>query len=484
MSGVAYFKNRLNLSPVARYFFSLVVVLLVLNGGVISAKPIQPATFEDTAKNSELENEIQNYITIFNGDDIYNKKRAMSGLAWSGIADARLFDIFEADLLERYQAKNRAIVGELSYLVKALSYSGMEKYRPTISTVANNAAAKKLRRHAESALIRLARYHRWNPIILWGVDEAAPGKLHELRVYNMLRSNEPQLMRMGAKKAYASYLGNDRILAATNQSALNNYDKNLDQVYQIDGVLWLMKVLAASGRSEYKETLDTIALHSGNKKISTSAEDFARTLMEHEPATGYIDINALGYVNDSTSEGLVYIGSVQDDRFKSILDSPPSVREQLSKTPREKMPSLIGWKPKLLDFGAALLWQDPEYVPVELPNHGTVQQEVYRLLKLGLESRGYQVTKENSGAATLALDTNIKMFWVWYRTGLTNVIVEAKLSVRLKLVTEGDSKDFIINGYGMKKVQMISEENRRQTVQMAYLDFLANFDEILDLAGL
>ena len=306
VKGLAYFQNLLNLSPAARYFFSLVVVLLCLNGCAISTEPVQTGAVEDTAKieqavgvysdetkfssevgvvrastqtellsranskdekpstsaiigpakNSELENEIQNYIAIFNGDEFYNKKRAMSGLAWSGIADARLFDILEADLLDRYQAKTRAIVGELSYLVKALSYSGMEKYRPAISTVANGAAARKLSGHASNALIRLARYQQWNPIILLGVDDAAPGKLNELRVYNMLRSNEPQLIRIGAKKAYASYLGNDRILAATNQSAINNYDKNLDQVYQIDGVLWLMKVLAASGRPEYKETLE------------------------------------------------------------------------------------------------------------------------------------------------------------------------------------------------------------------------------------
>ena len=143
----------------------------------------------------------------------------------------------------------------------------------------------------------------------------------------------------------------------------------------------------------------------------------------------------------------------------------------------------IGWKPKYSDAGADFIFQDPEYVPVVLPNHGTAQQEVYRLIKLGLESRGYQVSNENSSDASLVLDVNIKLFWVWYRAEFTNGIFEAILSVRLKLVAEGDSKDFIINGYGMKKVQMISEGNRRKTLQIAYLDFLANLDETLDLAG-
>lgn len=435
------------------------------------------------AQNGELENEIQKYITVYDEGTIYDKKQAVSGLAWSGIADARLFDIVEVELLDHYQAKTRTIVEELPYLVKALAYSGMEKYRPTISTVANNATAKKLRSYAESALIQLTRYQQWNPIILKGVDEAAPGKLNELRVYNMLRSSLPQLMHMGARMAYGSYLGNDRILAATNQSTLNNYDKNLDQVYQIDAVLWMMKVLAASGRPEYTETLDTIALHSSNTKISTGAEDLASTLRASESARGYIDLNALGYVNDRTSEGLAYIGSVLDDRFRAILDSPPSVREQLSNTPQEILPSVIGRKPKLLDFGA-FFGEGREYVPVELPSHGTVQDEVYRLIKLGLESRGYQVVNDNSDAANLTLDANIGIFWVWYRTGFTSGTFEAKLSVRIKFAVEGDSKSFVINGDGMKKVQMISDKNRRKTVQMAYLDFLSNLDESLDAAGL
>lgn len=430
-----------------------------------------------------MENEIQKYITVYDEGTIYDKKQAVSGLAWSGIADARLFDIVEVELLDHYQAKTRTIVEELPYLVKALAYSGMEKYRPTISTVANNATAKKLRSYAESALIQLTRYQQWNPIILKGVDEAAPGKLNELRVYNMLRSSLPQLMHMGARMAYGSYLGNDRILAATNQSTLNNYDKNLDQVYQIDAVLWMMKVLAASGRPEYTETLDTIALHSSNTKISTGAEDLASTLRASESARGYIDLNALGYVNDRTSEGLAYIGSVLDDRFRAILDSPPSVREQLSNTPQEILPSVIGRKPKLLDFGA-FFGEGREYVPVELPSHGTVQDEVYRLIKLGLESRGYQVVNDNSDAANLTLDANIGIFWVWYRTGFTSGTFEAKLSVRIKFAVEGDSKSFVINGDGMKKVQMISDKNRRKTVQMAYLDFLSNLDESLDAAGL
>jgi hypothetical protein len=123
-------------------------------------------------------------------------------------------------------------------------------------------------------LQRLPNYEQWNPIIYAGLEQAAPGRLGQTRVQNLLNSEVPELIRAGAKMVRNQYANDDELLAAVNDSLLKNYDRNLSNKVQIDAVNHLIRTLGESGNSAYRSTLDQVA-GSSNKKIAKYAVKYA-----------------------------------------------------------------------------------------------------------------------------------------------------------------------------------------------------------------
>jgi len=226
----------------------------------------------------ELQTEISNYREAFSGELFEVKFNAMQNLTWSGISDPAVFDPVEAELLRDYASPSPGRTGELSHLAKALGLSGNDKYRATLETVARDTKAYRLAKYSREALTMLDQHAAWNPVILAGVDQPGPWRLDELRTYNLLMAEDPELIRVGAKNVYARYLHHRRLLEVTLQSLQHNQARDLDNDVQVDAVNWLMKALANSGDMHYHPALLQIAAESQDRSIASHARRYAELL--------------------------------------------------------------------------------------------------------------------------------------------------------------------------------------------------------------
>ena len=220
------------------------------------------------ADQADLDAEMERYAKVFSGKSFSAKKQALDTLAWAGISDPRVYDPIEAELLAGYQIadSNKTKVDQMSWLAKGgLGVSGNSKYTATLEKVLAGTPSKKLRKHVTTGIERIPKYAIWNPIISANLEQAASGRLGQSRTMNLLASDIPELFRAGAK------------IAAVNASLLVNYNRNLSNKVQIDGVNHLIRTLGEAGDSTYRPTLDEVAA-SGNKKIAKYAKKYREFL--------------------------------------------------------------------------------------------------------------------------------------------------------------------------------------------------------------
>ena len=246
------------------------------------AAPAVTAAFEAATvlepASAELEREINHYREALSSPLFEVQFSAIEPLTWSGIADPRVYDPLEDALLRDYAAPSPGRAGELSHLVKALGLSGNEKYRATLETVARETKANRLAKYSRKALTILDQHDAWNPVILAGVEQPGPWRLDELRTYNLLMAQDPELIRAGAKNVYTRYFHHRKLLEVTLQSLQHNQARNLDDEVQVDTVNWLMKALANSGDMHYHPTLLQIADVAQNRSIASHAKQYAELL--------------------------------------------------------------------------------------------------------------------------------------------------------------------------------------------------------------
>ena len=226
--------------------------------------------------NQALENEIKYYITIFEGENPQLQHDAIGELSWKGISDPRIYDLMEVQLLRGYGERGRAIVEQMSWLAKGMALSGLEKYRQTLEKVAADAPTQKLRKHANTALERLVNYQRWNPVISQGVGDMTEGDIDRRRALNLLQASEGALIRLGGKRTYFKYWGDEQLLEAAKDKLLQDYKiSGLDSTH-IDALAWLCKALGRSGKPSYKVVLEEVADNSKYGKITRYAKNNAK----------------------------------------------------------------------------------------------------------------------------------------------------------------------------------------------------------------
>lgn len=192
--------------------------------------------------------------------------------------------------------------------------------------------------------------------------------------------------------------------------------------------------------------------------------------------TRNIELATPKHESGKTASGTVYIALVEDKReFEQKPGSPstPSVKGDLASTPKEKLSTLIGRQRN--GYGMAM-------GDVALLEGNTVEDEVRRLLKSGLESRGYTIVDDKSADNHVSVD--IDKFWAWFTPGMWAVSFESQLQCNLEFDSESKKQTFEVEGYGINKGQVASDANWKLAYERAYADFLENLDNILDAAGL
>ncbi len=217
------------------------------------------------------------YVRIFANGTAPEQMQATRRLEWLGLSDTQIFDPAEKSLMDRIGATEKESADYAAYMAHALAYSGREKYRNTLTQAANTAAHKNLRRHATEALGELGLYARWNPII-GDTSKSDPKLSAEVNGFgSMLRSSEPDLHRLAAKRIYQGRIRDAGILALLESRAEAAAKTAPAEKKDVDVTNWLLKALAATGDLKYRPVIEAAATGNPDRKVQKSAQKYLKS---------------------------------------------------------------------------------------------------------------------------------------------------------------------------------------------------------------
>ncbi len=221
------------------------------------------------------EEDVARYVQIFSERNAQHIE-AVQALGWMGVSDTVVFDIIERLATEEAQAarNSNAERSRISHYIRALGFSGQDKYAPTISGFTRDRAYE---RHANIAAADLGRYRKWNPVIS---NRAAfdPRYSDDVnRVLNMLRSDDLLLKRIGAKRVY--FANKDEVLLeslTTNlRASAPRKDLGSDE---IDSVAWMAKALGHAKNPKYRPAVQEAFDNAYDPKVRQYAKAALQTL--------------------------------------------------------------------------------------------------------------------------------------------------------------------------------------------------------------
>lgn len=222
----------------------------------------------------ELESLNRSLDAVVNENDITEKSRAVrffvGKVKWSGANDPALFDRLEKDMLLVIQGGTtggRYGAEYLSWAAQGLAYSGLDKYRSSIEQLTGSGFHKKIRRHAESSLAKLPKFSVWNAQINKGLAGVSAADLPRRRTINFLKSDEGELMRVGASLVKKKYLEDDEMLTIVEKRLLDVYAQTGGDQEKAEALAWMCKVLGMTGNSDYRQTLETVRKNSKDKAV-------------------------------------------------------------------------------------------------------------------------------------------------------------------------------------------------------------------------
>ncbi|MCH1931080.1 hypothetical protein L9G16_12895 [Shewanella sp. A25] len=216
---------------------------------------------------------VETYQEIFKGDNQFKQKQAIEALTLAGLSDPAIFDTLEAKLLESLPlATEKNAIDYSAWLVKGLGYSGNEKYADTINSIVRNDYHKKLKKYAAQALNNLEQYKKWNVILADKSQYVADQSPKNNAYANAFKSDELELMRLAAKRMMddSHY---DAFLLEQISVELKSLRLMSDDKLAIDTYANMAKALAASGETQYRQAIETVAQHP-NKKLKKYAESY------------------------------------------------------------------------------------------------------------------------------------------------------------------------------------------------------------------
>jgi hypothetical protein len=214
-----------------------------------------------------IDEDVQRYIGIFRGEKALHPSMAET-LGWMGLSDTRVYDVIEERLLADYPVPTDLKIERqrLAWYIRALGFSGQDKYLPTIAKFLGDRDYATYARHAMSDL---PNYKRWNPII--SDRKSFDAKLSDdaNRAMNMIRSNDFQLKEVGAKRVYYGRLRDEPIFEALANEVHSSYPSATSS--NNDEIAWMVKALASSGNEKYRPVVQEVADKTTDSKIARHA---------------------------------------------------------------------------------------------------------------------------------------------------------------------------------------------------------------------
>lgn len=222
-----------------------------------------------------VEEDVNRYIAIFNGDRSLHAEAAES-LGWMGLSDPRLFDLLEKRALEDAQTvrTDRRDRQRVAWYIRALGFSGQAKYEPTLATLQKDPGYANYCRNARE---QRPAYQLWNPVISNRASFDPRYTDDVNRVLNMLRAEDPQLWKLGAKRVY--FANHDEVLLDLLAAKINAaYRVRYRSFEDVDVVNWMVKALGHARQEKYKPLLREVAANAEDARV----RDYAQRALGYE----------------------------------------------------------------------------------------------------------------------------------------------------------------------------------------------------------
>ncbi|GHA14628.1 hypothetical protein GCM10008090_25540 [Arenicella chitinivorans] len=236
-------------------------------------------SFNADAAKADIDAEVAAYNAAFTGDNFVLQREKMDTLIWAGYTAKAVYGPVADALVTLRHSKDKRDVERASWYAKTLALSGNPEFRPLLTETSKRAKSKKVRKHAKLALVRLAKYQAWNPVIAAGLEFAPAGQLEETRVVNMLNASDYELVRMGAKRVYFGHKNDPNLVSLAQQRLSKEWTQvNAGNEAQVDAIAWLIKAMAESGNRDAKPLLNQIARDAKVGKLRKYAKKYAAYL--------------------------------------------------------------------------------------------------------------------------------------------------------------------------------------------------------------
>lgn len=217
----------------------------------------------------------QQYLAIFQGDNHAQQIQAIETLIISGPQDVAVYDAIAASLKQSLtSATDKKAIDYSSWLAKGLGYSGNEKYRATLTQIAEGDYHKKLRKYANEGISNISQYAIWNPILHTQTHVDLSPRLNAYS--NALTSDDLILIRIAAKRIMYEREYSEVILTQLSEQLAQPRLLD-DSRLAIDTYAWLAKALASSGNDKFKAVIEDMANNADNKKLRSYAKKYLKT---------------------------------------------------------------------------------------------------------------------------------------------------------------------------------------------------------------
>lgn len=219
---------------------------------------------------------IASYLQLLSSDNYEAQEQMLNRLQWSGLSDPALFDVIEQSLLTDYQNESLSSDRQdlMNYQVRALGFSGNEKYRQTVTDVSHNAANSKLRRYGKKALTDLTKFSHWLSLLPPEIIPAEGLSIESVTYLEMLNIENTFVQRLAARAIFHERISDPVLLNRAEQIIRSHYMKSdLDAETQ-DTIAWLCKDIGQSGRTEYLTFLAEVAEKTPSRKIAKYAAKY------------------------------------------------------------------------------------------------------------------------------------------------------------------------------------------------------------------
>lgn len=226
-----------------------------------------------------VEAQIDHYLDLLENGNHEDKIQMIERLQWSGLTDRRMYDPLESRLRfaamqsdKNMNKQERALIG---HMIRALGYSGNERYRNMLINYKDFSASNKFRGYARKALAQLDQFKQWNQLIA-DSNFSVNSKPVEITTYmKMLSTNDVMVQRLAARAMFHERQQDKDLLALAADKLEGLYlRRGLDKQAQ-DTVAWLCKAVGENGNWEYSDLLSNVARNSPYKGVRKHAKKYA-----------------------------------------------------------------------------------------------------------------------------------------------------------------------------------------------------------------